>query len=81
MMWDRLTPDGHEALRLAHSEARERGRTPPSPPAHPYPRLADEHVLLGLVRHGTSEAAALLGTQDLGRARQSAMNCGGPAPR
>jgi hypothetical protein len=49
-LWERLTPDGREVIRLAYLEARELG----------HPCLADEHVLLGLLRHRTSEAAALL---------------------
>lgn len=54
-MWKRLTPQGQEVIRLAFVEARELG----------HPCLADEHVLLGVLRHGTSEAAALLHTQGL----------------
>ena len=49
-VWRRLTPDGHEVIRLAYLEARELG----------HPCIADEHVLLGLLRHRTSRAAALL---------------------
>lgn len=49
-MWERLTPQGHEVLRLAFVESRELG----------HPCLTDEHLLLGVLRHGTSEAAALL---------------------
>jgi hypothetical protein len=40
----RLTPDGHEVPRLAFVEACELGR----------PCLADERVLLVLLRHGTA---------------------------
>ncbi len=54
-MWERLTPDGRQVLRLAFIEARELG----------HPCMADEHVLLGLLRHGTSQAAALLGAHGL----------------
>lgn len=54
-MWERLTPDGREVIRLAYAEARELG----------HPCLADEHVLLGLLRQGTSQAAALLRNQGL----------------
>jgi hypothetical protein len=43
-MWDRLTPDGRQVLRLALAEARESG----------HPCIADEHVLLAVLRHGTS---------------------------
>lgn len=49
-MWERLTPEGREVLRLAFVEARELG----------HPCLADEHVLLGLLRHSTSQAACEL---------------------
>ena len=48
--WARLTADGLEILRLACVEANELG----------HPCLADEHVLLGLLRHGDSEASRLL---------------------
>jgi|SRR5262245_3303690 hypothetical protein len=54
-MWQRLTSDGQEVIQLAYKEARELG----------HPCLADEHVLLGLLRHGTSQAAALLRAEDL----------------
>lgn len=49
-MWDRLTPDGRQVLRFAFIEARELG----------HPCIADEHVLLGVLRHGESQAATLL---------------------
>ncbi len=48
--WERLSPDSHDVLRLAYLEAGELG----------HPCLADEHVLLGLLRQDTSQAAALL---------------------
>ncbi len=66
--WERLTPDGREVLRLAFVEVRELG----------HPCLADEHVLLGLLRHGTSEAAALLRAQglDLNTARAELLRVG-----
>lgn len=54
-MWDRLTPEGREVVRLAYVEARELG----------HPCLADEHVLLGLLRHRTNRAAELLRSQGL----------------
>jgi hypothetical protein len=47
---DRFDPDAREVMRLANLERRELG----------HPGLADEHILLGLLRHGTSPAAALL---------------------
>lgn len=53
--WDRLTPQGREVIRLAYVEARELG----------HPCLADEHVLLGVLRHGTSQAAGLLRAEGL----------------
>jgi ATP-dependent Clp protease ATP-binding subunit ClpA len=55
MYWDRLTPAGREVVRLAYVESRELG----------HPCLADEHVLLGLLRHGTSSAADVLRAQGL----------------
>ena len=54
-MWQRLTPDSQDVIQLAYREARELG----------HPCLADEHVLLGLLRHGTSRAAALLRAEGL----------------
>lgn len=57
-MWGRLTPDGREVIRLAFTEARELG----------HPCLADEHVLLGLLRHGTSQAAETLRAHGLDHA-------------
>lgn len=54
-IWDRLTPDGQAVMRLAFVEAHELG----------HPCMADEHVLLGLLRHGTSQAAALLRAEGL----------------
>ena len=67
-IWERLTPDGREVIRLAFVEARELG----------HPCLADEHVLLGLLRHGTSQAAALLQAQrlDLATARAELLRIG-----
>jgi ATP-dependent Clp protease ATP-binding subunit ClpA len=49
-LWNRLTPEGREVLRFARAEARELG----------HPCLAGEHVVLGVLREGTSRAAALL---------------------
>lgn len=73
-MWDRLTPDGRQVLRLAFIEARELG----------HPCIADEHVLLGVLRHGGSQAAALLQARglDLATARAELLRVGptlGPA--
>lgn len=49
-VWTRLNPEAGEVLRLAFVESRESG----------HPCLADEHVLLGLLRHGSNPAADLL---------------------
>jgi hypothetical protein len=49
-VWPQLTPDGQEVMWLASAEARELG----------VPCIGDEHVLLGLLRHGKSQAATLL---------------------
>jgi ATP-dependent Clp protease ATP-binding subunit ClpA len=67
-MWQRLTPDGQEVIQLAYEEARQLG----------HPVLADEHVLLGLLRHGTSQAAALLRAEglDLATARAELIRVG-----
>jgi hypothetical protein len=54
-VWPRLTPEGQEVIRLAFAEARDLG----------HPCMADEHVLLGLLRHGNSQAAALLHARGL----------------
>jgi ATP-dependent Clp protease ATP-binding subunit ClpA len=68
LMWQRLSPDGMQVVRLAHLEARELG----------HPCTADEHVLLGILRHGTSSAAALLHEQglDLTTARAALLEVG-----
>ncbi|MPZ24564.1 MAG: hypothetical protein GEU28_13755, partial [Dehalococcoidia bacterium] len=60
--------DGREVIRLAFVEARELG----------HPCLADEHVLLGLLRHGTSPAAALFQARglDLATARADLLRVG-----
>lgn len=54
-MWSRLTPDGRAVIDLAFAESRELGHA----------CMAGEHVLLGLLRHGTSPAAALLRARGL----------------
>jgi hypothetical protein len=54
-MWQRLTSDSQDVIQLAYREARELG----------HPCLADEHVLLGLLRHGTNRAAAMLRAEGL----------------
>jgi ATP-dependent Clp protease ATP-binding subunit ClpA len=48
--WRRFTPDGRQVIRYAYVEARELG----------HPCVADEHVLLGVLRHGVGQAAAVL---------------------
>jgi hypothetical protein len=67
-LWQRLGPDGLRVVGLAHREARELG----------HPCTADEHVLLGVLRHGTSPAAALLHDQglDLAAARAALLEVG-----
>ena len=66
--WDRLTPAGRGVIRLSFVEARELD----------HPCLADEHVLLGVLRHGTSEAAAVLRARgvDLATARAELIRVG-----
>jgi ATP-dependent Clp protease ATP-binding subunit ClpA len=54
-LWRQLTPAGHEVICQARMEARDLG----------HPCLAGEHVLLGLLRHGTSPAATLLRARGL----------------
>jgi Clp amino terminal domain, pathogenicity island component len=72
-VWERLTPGGREVLRLAFAEARELG----------HPCIADEHILLGLLRHGSSPAAALLRAQGLevAAARADLLRIGPALPR
>jgi ATP-dependent Clp protease ATP-binding subunit ClpA len=67
-MWDRLTPQGRQVIRFAFIEARELG----------HPCLADEHVLLGVLRQGSSRAAALFeaGGLDLVTARAELLRVG-----
>jgi ATP-dependent Clp protease ATP-binding subunit ClpA len=54
-VWPRLTLDGRAVIDLAFAESRELG----------HPCMAGEHLLLGLLRHGTSPAAALLRARGL----------------
>jgi hypothetical protein len=54
-VWPRLTPDGQQVMRLAFAEACELDM----------PCIGDEHVLVGLLRHGNSGAAALLAAHGL----------------
>jgi ATP-dependent Clp protease ATP-binding subunit ClpA len=67
-MWERLTPDSQEVIRLAYLEAGELG----------HPCLADEHVLLGLLRQHRSQAATLLRAAglDLATARAELVRVG-----
>jgi Clp amino terminal domain, pathogenicity island component len=68
LMWHRLSRDGLQVLGMASLEARELG----------HPCTADEHVLLGILRHGTSPTAALLHDQglDLATARAALLEVG-----
>jgi ATP-dependent Clp protease ATP-binding subunit ClpA len=50
LLWHRLTPDGRRMLKLAIVEAR----------ALRHPCIAEEHLVLGLLRHGAGPAAGLL---------------------
>ena len=54
-LWRRLNRDGREMIRLAYVEAREFG----------HPGIADEHLVLGLLRHGTGPARASFEARDL----------------
>jgi hypothetical protein len=63
--WPRLTPDGREVMRLAFIEARAIG----------HPCMADEHLLLGLLRHGTSPAAVLLQVCGAERTKSRVVEC------
>ena len=67
-MWGRLTPDSQDVIRLAFIEAGELG----------HPCLADEHVLLGLLRQETGRAAAVLRAEglDLPTARAELLRVG-----
>jgi hypothetical protein len=67
-MWDRLTPDGRQVLRFAFIEARELGHA----------CMADEHILLGVLRHGASQAATRLEASglDLATARAELLHVG-----
>jgi hypothetical protein len=67
-IWERLTADSQEVIRLAYVEAGELG----------HPCLADEHVLLGLLRQQRSHAAALLQAAglDLASARSELLRVG-----
>jgi hypothetical protein len=55
LVWKRLTPPGREVVRLAFLESRELG----------HPCLADEHVMIAVLRHDASAAAALLRSHGL----------------
>lgn len=54
--WNSLSPDSQEVMRLAHQECDRLG--------HPY--FGGEHLLLGLLAHGTGTAARLLTAHGLG---------------
>jgi hypothetical protein len=68
VLWDRLDPDAREVMRLAGVERRDLG----------HPALADEHLVLGLLRHGASPAALLLNRHgiDLETARTGLVTVG-----
>jgi ATP-dependent Clp protease ATP-binding subunit ClpA len=68
MIVGRMTPQAREVVRLAYLESRELG----------HPVLADEHVLLGLLRHGEGRAASLLQRRglDLDTARAELLRVG-----
>jgi ATP-dependent Clp protease ATP-binding subunit ClpA len=67
-LWQRLSADGGQALRLAFVEARELG----------HPGIADEHLLLGVLRHGSGPAATVLRDHglDLDTARNALLAVG-----
>lgn len=67
-IWARLTQDGQRVLRFAYLEARELG----------HPGIADEHLLLGILRHDASRAADLLEAEglDLAGARAGLLRVG-----
>ncbi len=66
--WHRFTPDGRQVIRFAFAEARELG----------HPCMADEHVLLGVLRHRGGQGAALLEAHglDLATARAELLKVG-----
>lgn len=72
MIAGRMTPQAREVVRLAYLESRELG----------HPVLADEHLLLGLLRHGEGRAAELLHRQglDLDTARAELLRVGPALP-
>ncbi|MFI6291253.1 Clp protease N-terminal domain-containing protein [Nonomuraea sp. NPDC050790] len=59
-MWNRLSPEGAEVVRLAYVEARESGTAPWTSSY-----IGDEHVLLAILRHGDGPAARLLAEHGL----------------
>jgi ATP-dependent Clp protease ATP-binding subunit ClpA len=72
MIVGRMTPQAREVVRLAYLESRELG----------HPMLTDEHVLLGLLRHGEGRAAELLALHglDLDTARADLLRVGPALP-
>lgn len=72
MIVGRMTPEARAVVRLAYIESRELG----------HPVLADEHLLLGLLRHGEGRAAELLHQQglDLDTARAELLRVGPALP-
>ena len=71
-MWARLDRNGLQVMRLAGEEARDLG----------HPGIADEHILLGVLRDGTSPAAAMLHAHglDLTSARTALVTVGPTLP-
>jgi hypothetical protein len=49
-MWERLSPDARRVMQLARDAAEDLGQS----------YIGDEHVVIGLLRHGDSRAARLL---------------------
>lgn len=72
MMVGRMTPPAREVVRLAYLESRELG----------HPILADEHLLLGVLRYGEGRAAELLRRRglDLDTARAELLRIGPALP-
>jgi hypothetical protein len=74
-MWDRLSPEAREVMKLALAESEQLG--------HGY--IGDEHVLLGLLREQASQASSLLRGHGLdlasARAELQRLSAAGLMPR
>jgi ATP-dependent Clp protease ATP-binding subunit ClpA len=74
-MWERLSPSAAQVMNLARDEAEQLGQD----------YIGDEHVLLGLLSHGVSRAAALLREAGLTaagvRAELGRLQAAGQTPR